>query len=265
MTREQEIWMRKIARDRINIMNEEQSIKNTIQFLAKIDDFDLSVICNTCRSIAKEEHMYLDLLNQIVTKLSEGYSISYISYCLKGNKYTNYKGDENMIPEKIELPKLPKGRWIPLVFEPKFVQIIDVNQIVPNKVVEVTFADGTKEKSVCREPDTFSLESAISICISKKIMGGSSSYNNAVKRGMKVYEDKQKRESAEKAEQERIDKKRAKRLAYKERRAVKRIEEANQQKAKEREEQIAIQTEAYLRAMKAMDYSKNVVVSEENN
>lgn len=126
--------------------------------------------------------------------------------------------------------------------------VVDVNIIVPNKVVEVTFADGTKEKSVCREPDTFSLESAISICISKKIMGGSSAYNNAVKRGMKVYEDKQKREATEKAE--RIEKKRAKRLAYKERRAVKRAEEEKQRKAKEREEQIAIQTEAYLRAMK---------------
>lgn len=132
--------------------------------------------------------------------------------------------------------------------------VVDVNIIVPNKVVEVTFADGTKEKSVCREPDTFSLESAISICISKKIMGGSSAYNNAVKRGMKVYEDKQKREATEKAEQERIEKKRAKRLAYKEHRA-----------AKKREEQIAIQTEAYLRAMKAVEDSKNVSVNEENN
>lgn len=235
-------------------MNEEQSIKNTIQFLAKIDDFDLSVICNICRSIAKEEHMYLDLLNQIVTKLSEGYSISYISYLLQGNKYTSCKGEKNMMPEKIELPELPRGQWIPLVFEPKFVEVVDVNPIVPDKVVEVIFADGTKEKSVCREPDVFSLESAISICISKKIMGGSSAYNNAVKCGMKVYEDKQKREAAEKAEQERIKKKRAKRLAYKERRA-----------AKKREEQIAIQAEAYLRAMKTMDDSKNVVVNEENN
>ena len=127
--------------------------------------------------------------------------------------------------------------------------VVDVNVIVPDKVIEVTFADGTKEKSVCREPDTFSLESAISICISKKIMGGSSAYNNAVKRGMKVYEDKQKKEAFEKAEQERIEKKRAKRLAYKERRAAKRTEEERQRKEREREEQIAIQTEAYLRAM----------------
>lgn len=83
-------------------------------------------------------------------------------------------------------------------------------------------------------------------------MGGSSAYNNAVKRGMKVYEDKQKREVAEKAEQERIAKKRAKRLAYKERRAAKIAEEEKQRKAREREDQIAIQTEAYLRAMDIM-------------
>lgn len=131
-------------------------------------------------------------------------------------------------------------------------EVVDVNIIVPDKVVEVTFVDGTKEKSVCREPDVFSMESAISICISKKIMGGSSTYNNAVKRGMKVYEDKQKKEATEKTEQERIEKKLAKRLAYKERRAVKRVEEENQRKAREREEQIAIQTEAYLRAMDIM-------------
>jgi len=132
--------------------------------------------------------------------------------------------------------------------------VVDVNIIVPNKVVEVTFSDGTKEKSVCREPDTFSLESAISICISKKIMGGSSAYNNAIKRGMKVYEKKLEFEKHQKEEQERIEKKRAKRLAYKERRT-----------AKKREEQIAIQTEAYLRAMKAVEDSKNVSVNEENN
>lgn len=130
--------------------------------------------------------------------------------------------------------------------------VVDVNIIVTDKVVEVTFADGTKEKSVCREPDTFSLESAISICISKKIMGGSSAYNNAIRRGMKVYEDKQKREAAEKAEQERIEKKRAKRLAYKERRAAKRAEEEKQRRTREREEQITIQMEAYLRAMDIM-------------
>lgn len=246
---EQEIYQRKIMIDRINMMNEEQILKNKIQALSGIDDIYLDTICDTCKMLAKEGHTYLQILNQITIMLLEGWNISYISHCLQGNKYTSYKGEENIMPAKFEFPR---GQWIPLVFEPKFVNVVDVNIIVPDKVVEVIFADGTKEKSVCREPDVFSIESAISICISKKIMGGSSAYNNAVKRGMKVYEDKQKKEAAEKAEQERIEKKRAKRLAYKERRVAKRTEEENQRKAKEREEQIAIQTEAYLRAMDIM-------------
>lgn len=147
----------------------------------------------------------------------------------------------------------------------KFPEIKDVNIIVPNKVVEVTFSDGTKEKSVCREPDTFSLESAISICISKKIMGGSSVYNNAVKRGMKVYDAKLEKEADEKAEQERIEKKRAKRLAYKKRRDARRTEEENLRKAREREEQIEIQKEAYLRAIKEIDNTNVEKTDEENN
>lgn len=60
--------------------------------------------------------------------------------------------------------------------------------------------------------------------------------------------------NTQKEEQERIEKKRAKRLAYKERRAAKR-----------REEQIAIQTEAYLRAMKAVEDSKNENIVKESN
>lgn len=124
-------------------------------------------------------------------------------------------------------------------------EVIDVNVIVPNKVVEVVFSDGTKEKAVCQDPDVFSLETAISICISKKIMGGSSAYNNTIKHAIKTYMNKLDKEAADKAEQERIEKKRAKRLAYKERRAAKR-------EAAEKERQIEIQKEAYIRAMEYM-------------
>ena len=206
---QQEIW--RVIIDRIKIVNEEQRLKNKIQALSGIDDAYLDTICDTCKSRATRNDEYLHILNEIIINLLDGWSIDYISYCLQGNKYTSYKGEENIMPTKFELPR---GQWIPLILEQKFVKVVDVNIIVPDKVVEVTFADGTKEKSVCREPDVFSLESAISICISKEIMGGSSAYNNAVKRGMKLYEDKQKKEVFEKAEQERIEKKRAKRLAY---------------------------------------------------
>lgn len=128
--------------------------------------------------------------------------------------------------------------------------IKDVKIIVPNKVVEVAFLDGKKEKSVCREPDTFSLETAISICISKYIMGGSSAYNNAVKQGMKVYEESLKKEALAKEEDERIKRKKIKRAEYKKRRAERKL-------AEEKERQIEIQKEAYIRAHKELENSYN--------
>lgn len=200
---------------------------------------------------------YIDNLRRVNQMLLKGITLSEIISVLQGNKYESIDWRNNYMPTNYDCyVDLLKGtinvqidndrgifRYIP--------KITDVKIIVPNKVVEVTFSDGTKEKSVCREPDVFSLESAISICISKKIMGGSSAYNNAVKRGIKVYEDKLKREEFDKAEQERIEKRRAKRQAYKERRDAKREEI-------EKEKQIEIQKEAYIRAMKAMEENKGV-------
>lgn len=160
----------------------------------------------------------------------------------------NMKGENNMNSFEREYGNI----WgtPPSVKVNSCTQVADVNIIVPDKVVEVTFLDGTKEKSVCREPDVFSLEQAIGICISKKAMGGSSAYNNAIKRGIKVYENKIREEQIDKEEQERIERKHAKRKAYKERRAVKRAQE-------EREKQIEIQKEAYVRAMLEVESMKN--------
>lgn len=121
-------------------------------------------------------------------------------------------------------------------------QIIDVNIIVPNKVVEVTFIDGDKQKAVCQEPDVFSLEQAISICLTKHLLGGTGAYNKAVKNGIKVHEENQEEKRRAKAEEERIAKRRAKRAAYMKRRAEKR-----------REEQIEIQKEAYVRALREVE------------
>lgn len=132
--------------------------------------------------------------------------------------------------------------------------IIDVNIIVPDKVVEVTFGDFTSEKAVCQESDTFSLEQAITICLAKHLMGGSSKYNNTIKKAVKNYDKKLAEIETKKLEEERIAKKKAKRAAYKVRR---------EQKRKEAEiaEKIAIQKEAYIQAteyLKTLDAIKNV-------
>ena len=72
-------------------------------------------------------------------------------------------------------------------------EIIDVKMKVENKVVEVAFADFTKEKAVCIEPDVFDMERAIATCVAKKAMGGSGAYNNAVRKGLKVWENELKK------------------------------------------------------------------------
>lgn len=124
-------------------------------------------------------------------------------------------------------------------------KIIDIKVIVPDKVLEFTFNDGTKEKTVCDDSDTFSLEAAITIALCKKCMGGTSKYNKAVRNAIKLYKKKIKEEELAKEEQERREKKRAKRKERKKRRVAKKREE-------EKERQIEIQSEAYIRAMNYM-------------
>ena len=120
--------------------------------------------------------------------------------------------------------------------------IINIIEIVPNKVAKVVFYDGTIEKVVCDEDDTFSLEMAITICMAKKLYGGTAAYNKAVRDGMKIYKRMLERNQNEKEERERIAKKKQKRKEYLARR-----------EARRREEQIEIQKEAYVRAMKELN------------
>jgi len=139
---------------------------------------------------------------------------------------------------------------IKITLEKLRINISDVKIIVPNKVVEVTFADGTKEKAVCDKTDKFSLEMAISICISKKIMGGTNAYNKAVRQGLKVYNKKIEERNEEKKKQEIIERKRKKKRIQKERRLARKA-------AIEKEKQIEIQKEAYIRAMEYLEEKKN--------
>lgn len=124
-------------------------------------------------------------------------------------------------------------------------KIIDVRVIVENRVVEVTFADGDKQKAICQEPDVFSLEMAISICITKHLLGGTKNYNKAIRDGIKCYEDKIKNKKKVIEEAERFEKRKAKIVAYKKRKAERR-----------KKAQIEMQKEAYLRALR--DFNKEL-------
>ena len=143
-----------------------------------------------------------------------------------------------------------------IVFRRIMPDIKDVR--INNEVVVVEFCDGTSEKATLSEEDTFNFEQGISICITKKLLSmmcpnGSGLYNKIIKRAISVYNNrlhneatvlKKEKDEAERRERKRkkIEKKRAKR------------------EMKEREKQIEIHKEAYLRAMREYNQSAETEV-----
>lgn len=95
-------------------------------------------------------------------------------------------------------------------------KITDV-KVIKEKVVIVSFSDGTQEKSVCADGDTFSVENGVTICLMKKLLSdkchvesGTSIYNKLVKMAMKKVG------ASEKKKQEEKEKIRAEKRARKE-------------------------------------------------
>lgn len=126
--------------------------------------------------------------------------------------------------------------------------IPDIKDIIVhnNYVVIVEFADGTKEKAVLHPDDNFSIEQGLMICLTKKLLGGSSSdganiYNKLTEyalNALKAKEKKKAKDAVEKEERKAAQAKRAQRNAAK--------------KAAKRDEQIQILKEAYISAMTEM-------------
>lgn len=140
--------------------------------------------------------------------------------------------------------------------------IVDIKILHPDKVVQVTFADGTVIKTICHESDVFDLNKSLYIAISKKKYNGTFTpegieymahilsmeryyvgiVNKALKEFNKKTKDNIKRQLEDDAKRISEEKKKAKLAMYKQRR---------REKAVERE--INIQKEAYLRAMKELN------------
>lgn len=141
------------------------------------------------------------------TLISELYPGSFNTYPLKCDSH-------NISPINIEHNVIN--------IDPKFIK--ELNVLVPNKVIELIFKDGTKTKVVCQEPDTFSWEAAVGICVAKKVMGGSSKFNNKVNKLVRDYNLKIKKQEEMKLEEERKKAKKQKLIEKKKARKAKIIE-----------------------------------------
>lgn len=124
--------------------------------------------------------------------------------------------------------------------------IADV-KVYNDRAVVVTFADGTSTKAVCDKDDTFCLETGITVCLMKKMLGGQEEgtrlYSKIIRGALRVYRESEKREAEEQAEKE-AEKQRKRKAELK--RAAKRL--------RRKEEAIDIQKQGFLRAMQEREW-----------
>ena len=112
-----------------------------------------------------------------------------------------------------------------------------------DRVVKVTFDDGSFTKSVCQENDIFDLDVGITICLIKKMLDtgkgdGTRVYNDIIRDAHKLINDKE-NEKIEKQMEKEKEKKKAHKVMMK--------KQAKKMKAKE--EAIDIQKQAFVRAL----------------
>lgn len=139
------------------------------------------------------------------------------------NKTINvrYDGDEIKVRNKYV--------YIDLMPNIEDVRVVNKSNTDEPKVVMVDFADGTTEKAVLSDEDTYSLETGISICITKKLMSvsdtvsGTKVYNSVIRHAMKIMkenraceEELRRIDEAEKQREKKLAEKRARRHARRE-------------------------------------------------
>lgn len=147
------------------------------------------------------------------------------------NEYTITMGD-SIWARTSYLNHIANERYV------KMVEVVDV-QTYNDRVVKLTFTDGTFTKAVCGKNDIFDLDTGITICLIKKMLGnnGHKKYNDLLRNIHKLMELNEERKQtailAEKKRKEKLHKAQMKAIA---------------KKLKHKEELIDIHKQAILRA-----------------
>ena len=157
-----------------------------------------------------------------------------------------------------------------------------IDEVVPGRVIKVTYYY-KKYEMVCDPRDEFSMEKVLYLAIAKEMYGHTLTpegiekkaeelkyekvYVKKVEQAMKMLAAIKELEKENAEYEVLLEARRQKRWERKQRQMDRRAEKKRLQEEKEREEKIQIQTEAYLRAMKAVKEEKkeeNIPVEEEN-
>lgn len=133
----------------------------------------------------------------------------------------------------------------------KSVNITNI-EMYNDRVVKVTFDDGSFTKSVCQENDIFDLDVGITVCLMKKMLDtgkgdGTRVYNDIIRDAHKLINDKENEKIEKQMEKEKQKKK-----------AHKAIMKKRAKKMKAKEEAIDIQKQAFVRALQETGMTGNV-------
>lgn len=178
----------------------------------------------------------------------------------KEAKSTNYNDKEDLDCAPDDGCACPVADWrgatkdqTPHGVDPEVADVSTVN----DKVTIVTFTDGTQEKAICREGDTFSIETGVTICIMKRMLllmfeefgnkSGTNLYNNML------------REALKKKDAFKIEKEKAKEKEKRKRAAKQRVRELEKKQARDNWEfMVNMLAENMKRNCKAMFENNNI-------
>ena len=152
----------------------------------------------------------------------------------KEAKSTNYNDKESLDCAPDDGCACPVADWrgatkdqTPHGIDPEVANVSTMN----DKVTIVTFTDGTQEKAICHEGDTFSIETGVTICIMKRMLrlmfeefgnkSGTNLYNNML------------REALKKKDAFKIEKEKAKEKEKRKRAAKQRVRELEKKQARD--------------------------------
>ena len=151
--------------------------------ITNAEDYMIEAISEKLLHISDCSDSYLYKLCEVNKLLLQGNTLLEIIQCLQENRYLSYKeGDymNAMCTTNNGMDAMIKDNKLYIALKDICITheetksmlseiIKDINIIVSDKVVEVTFADGLKEKMVCHKDDTFNLRNCLFIAIAKHL------------------------------------------------------------------------------------------------
>lgn len=175
---------------------------------------------------------YPELFTKIVTMLAENSRLStqFVNAIIPGYTYRIEKtikieGDNDMTNEQLKnmvnnscrSGRYPWSETYARCCTPtpaKKVAFPSINRVITHndRVVIVKFADGSFTKAVCSPNDQFDIDMGITVCLLKKVLGGTAEYNNLIR---KIHKQMDQQAAAKQAEKDAKKARREKQAAIK--------------------------------------------------